>query len=169
MNRLINHPIAPTQKPISLLFTSPPYIGITDYHRDQWLRLWMLGNEPIAVRRQEKYRSAFSSSADYKNLLKSVFTRASELMSQSGHVYVRTDARDLTFEITQEVLRSCFPRWEETIIRQPYAKNTQTPLYGDKAKKPCEVDIILSGPSELCEILTGRQFVHKISSYSFRF
>ena len=26
-----------------LLFTSPPYHGITNYHYDQWLRLWLLG------------------------------------------------------------------------------------------------------------------------------
>ena len=27
----------------SLLFTSPPYCSIVDYHADQWLRLWLLG------------------------------------------------------------------------------------------------------------------------------
>ena len=27
----------------SLLFTSPPYQGVVNYHADQWLRLWLLG------------------------------------------------------------------------------------------------------------------------------
>lgn len=27
----------------SLLFTSPPYYGVTNYFYDQWLRLWLLG------------------------------------------------------------------------------------------------------------------------------
>ena len=31
------------QIPCSLLFTSPPYQGVTGYHNDQWLRLWLLG------------------------------------------------------------------------------------------------------------------------------
>ncbi|XHL98491.1 MAG: hypothetical protein P7H58_11360 [Microcoleus anatoxicus] len=32
-----------SQSRFNLLFTSPPYFGITNYHYDQWLRLWMLG------------------------------------------------------------------------------------------------------------------------------
>jgi len=31
------------QRPYDLLFTSPPYYSITNYHYDQWLRGWMLG------------------------------------------------------------------------------------------------------------------------------
>jgi len=28
---------------VKLVITSPPYMDITDYHGDQWLRLWLLG------------------------------------------------------------------------------------------------------------------------------
>ena len=28
---------------VKLIITSPPYLDITDYHEDQWLRLWFLG------------------------------------------------------------------------------------------------------------------------------
>jgi hypothetical protein len=37
-------------KPARLLLTSPPYQGITNYHYDQWLRLWLLGGQPNALR-----------------------------------------------------------------------------------------------------------------------
>jgi len=47
--KITDRSISPKQKTFKLLFTSPPYIGISDYHRDQWLRLWMLGNEPVAT------------------------------------------------------------------------------------------------------------------------
>src|SRR5262249_28880825 len=35
-----------------LLFTSPPYYGVTNYFYDQWLRLWLLGgsNKPRSPR-----------------------------------------------------------------------------------------------------------------------
>ncbi len=35
---------------VRLVITSPPYLDITDYHEDQWLRLWFLGGaaKPIA-------------------------------------------------------------------------------------------------------------------------
>jgi hypothetical protein len=129
-----------------LLFTSPPYIGISDYHRDQWLRLWMLGSEPLFVRTGEKHKGAFASERDYKTLLGRVFLSAAEIMSKSGYVYVRTDARGRTFEITREVLAQAFPRWREKIVRRPYKKQTQTSLYGDTSEKPGEKDIILTGP-----------------------
>ena len=37
--------IKETDNRFSLLFTSPPYCSLTDYHADQWLRLWLLGDK----------------------------------------------------------------------------------------------------------------------------
>lgn len=133
-------------KPIRLLFTSPPYIGISDYHRDQWLRLWMLGNEATVLRNKERYKNAFGSSKIYRDMLSRVFDCAAQMMSRKGHVYVRTDAREETFDITYDVLRTAFPNWSITVRSRPYARQTQTALYGDKSKKLGEKDIILKGP-----------------------
>jgi len=133
-------------EPFTLLLTSPPYMGISDYHRDQWLRLWMLGGAPQASRNQNRYRKDFASQNVYEELLNGVFQQTAEVMSESGHVYVRTDARERTFEITRNALRKAFPCWNEEIIDRPYRKQTQTALYGDKSKKPGEKDIVLTGP-----------------------
>jgi hypothetical protein len=132
----------PYEKKVKLLFTSPPYIDITDYHRDQWLRLWMLGEKLSYKRRNHKYQATFSSLTEYENLLLSVFQKASMLVSDNGYVYVRTDARKNTFEITLQVLNGCFSGWKYKIIEQPYSKNTQTALFGDKSTKPGEKDIV---------------------------
>src|SRR5258706_4106264 len=131
---------------IKLLFTSPPYIDLTDYHRDQWLRLWMLGNNLSYRRSEEKYKSSFSSSLDYEVLLTKVFENAVKHMSEKGYVYVRTDARKQTLDITLTILERALPEWNYVLLERPYIKNTQTALYGDKAKKPGEIDIIFSGP-----------------------
>ena len=146
MGNLCEQIASKNQKRFSLLFTSPPYIGISDYHKDQWLRLWMLGGRPNALRVREKHRGAFESRDAYKEMLSNVFTQAAEMMSQSGYVYVRTDARKLTFEITHDVLHEAFPRWREKVVKQPYSRQTQTALYGDDSAKPGEKDIILTGP-----------------------
>ncbi|MCX7045142.1 MAG: DNA methyltransferase [Candidatus Sumerlaeota bacterium] len=37
---------ADLREKVSLVITSPPYIGVTRYEEDQWLRLWFLGGEP---------------------------------------------------------------------------------------------------------------------------
>lgn len=127
----------------SLLLTSPPYIRISDYHRDQWLRLWMLGGEPTYARQTDPHKRDFSSASTFQALLQSVFSQAAPLMRRDGCVYVRTDARETTFEITQQVLRDCFPGWSLRVTRRPYHQHTQTALYGDNTPKPGEKDIVL--------------------------
>jgi len=39
---------------VRLVITSPPYLDITDYHEDQWLRLWFLGGLAKPLARQGK-------------------------------------------------------------------------------------------------------------------
>lgn len=133
-------------KPFSLLFTSPPYLGISDYHRDQWLRRWMLGGPPEYIRTGDPLRGEFESVTTYLSLLRSVFDQAADLMKRTGIVYVRTDARPATLEMTSQVLSECFPRWRKSVVQRPFSRQTQTALYGDKSRKPGEVDLILRKP-----------------------
>lgn len=141
--QVLDNLIEQYKKKFKLILTSPPYIDVTDYHRDQWLRLWLLGEELSYKRREHKYQATFASVSEYENLLLKVFEKASQLISDDGCVYVRTDARKNTFDITYKVLSTCFSAWESRIIEQPYSKNTQTALYGDKSTKPGEKDVVL--------------------------
>ena len=132
------------QQPCSLLFTSPPYQGVTNYHDDQWLRLWMLRGDPKPGYGVNKYRDKFSSKEVYHELLESVFKNVSKIMSEDGTVYVRTSARKFTFDTTIEILEQYFPSWKREIKEKPFPQKTQTHLFGDSAKKPGEKDIILT-------------------------
>ena len=129
----------------SLLFTSPPYCSVTDYHLDQWLRLWLLGGSENPQTLKEKYKGRFVNKQEYFELLDGVFGLCSTLMAERSTIYVRTDKRDFTFNSTVEVLRKHFPDHIIEIIEKPLQKDTktQTKLYGDKTMKPGEVDIIL--------------------------
>jgi hypothetical protein len=64
-------------------------------------------------------------------------------MTDDATVYVRTDAREYTFDTTRDVLRKCFPKKDEKLEEQPVSGETQTALYGDKTDKPGEFDIIM--------------------------
>ncbi len=128
----------------SLLFTSPPYQSVTNYHADQWLRLWMLGDPAIPVLKEDKNKRRFNNKQGYYNLLDSVFGQCSVIMAPEATVFVRTDKRDFTFNSTIEILTKHFPSYRLTVENKPFLKQTQTELYGDKAKKPGEVDIILT-------------------------
>lgn len=129
----------------SLLFTSPPYCSVTDYHADQWLRLWMLGSSERPRFLTEKYKGRFIDKDKYYNLLDSVFGLSSAIMKDKSVIYVRTDKRDFTFNSTIEILKKHFPKHKTKILNRPLKPNTktQTQLYGDKTLKPGEIDIIM--------------------------
>lgn len=128
----------------SLLFTSPPYQSVTNYHADQWLRLWMLGDPATPVLKEEKNKGRFNNKQDYYNLLDSVFSQCAGVMHAQATVFVRTDKRDFTLKSTLEILQSHFIDYSIKIEDKPFLKKTQTELYGDKSKKPGEVDIIMT-------------------------
>jgi len=129
----------------SLLFTSPPYYSITDYHADQWLRLWMLGGKETPKAITEKYKGRFIDKDRYYNLLDSVFGLSSIIMCENSVVYVRTDKREFTLNSTIEILKKHFSDYSMQIIEKPLKEDTktQTKLFGDKSMKPGEVDIIM--------------------------
>jgi hypothetical protein len=57
---------------------------------------------------------------------------------------VRTDARQFTFETTQEAIERNFRGRTIRLIKRPFRQRTQTALFGDKGLKPGEIDIIVS-------------------------
>src|SRR5262249_28444539 len=95
--------------PATLLLTSPPYCGITNYHYDQWLRLWLLGGPPNALAVSGPNKGKFSGQEKYKKLLFDVFNAAKPLLDKKAVIYVRTDHREMTLKMTTDVLKEVLP------------------------------------------------------------
>lgn len=128
---------------IKLLFTSPPYSGITNYHYDQWIRLWLLGYPPYPNSNMGRYRKRFSEISDYSKLLETTFRKSSKYLSKDSIIYIRTDSREPTFSVTKNILNKIFPKKKLSILEQPVVKNTQTHLFGKHVGRNSEVDLIL--------------------------
>jgi hypothetical protein len=128
----------------SLLFTSPPYYSVTNYYSDQWLRLWLLGENEIPKVNQGKYQKRFGSQDEYYELLDSVFETSSAMMARKSTIYVRTDKREFTLNSTLEILENHFPRHKVKITDNPFTKRTQTEIHGNSSKENGEIDIILT-------------------------
>lgn len=130
----------------SLLFTSPPYCGVTDYFMDQWLRLWLLGGPSEPEYLIDDHKGRFSNKEKYKELLDSVFGNCASLMKDDAIVYVRTDSREFTLNTTIHVLKEKFPKHKMKVLSKPVKSNvvTQTVLCGNTSNKPSETDIILT-------------------------
>lgn len=143
LSQIVNRSSATNVK-FSLLFTSPPYCSITDYHTDQWLRLWLLGSNETPTLNKHKHKGRFNSKIDYYELLDNVFGQCSKIMEDKSTIYVRTDCRDFTFNTTLDVLKKHFPNHKIKIKNQPFTKKTQTEIHGNSSKESGEVDIILT-------------------------
>lgn len=131
----------------SLLLTSPPYLGITNYHYDQWLRLWLLGGPPtdrrIGTQFSGKHRGKFVNERVYRKMMQSVFTSAASLLNKDAVVYVRTDWREPTLRITKMALSASFPNHKMKMAYRPNVGKTQTGLFGHFAPRSGEVDLVL--------------------------
>ena len=127
---------------VRLLLTSPPYYRLTNYHYDQWLRLWLLGGPPNALRTGGAHRGKFEHRERYQRLLIDVFSAAARMLSDDAVVYVRTGRQPITYDSTISALHQAFPtrQWIEEL--RPYQKPTQTALFGDREPKVGEVDLI---------------------------
>jgi len=126
-----------------LLLTSPPYCGVTNYHYDQWLRLWLLGGPATPQRREAYCCGRFSDRRRYEALLTTVFHAAAKLLSRDAVVYVRTDRREVTLSATKRALRLAFPKKRLSAVAQPCRTPTQTALFGTVTSEVGEMDLIL--------------------------
>jgi hypothetical protein len=130
----------------NLLLTSPPYYAITNYHYDQWLRLWLLGGPPNALRHGNGRGGKFEHRELYRSLLTRVFSKTIPMLEEDATIYVRTDSREFTYRTTLDVLRTVFPEKRVVEVRRPMLHPSQTRLFGKGSTPPettGEVDLIL--------------------------
>lgn len=132
----------------ALMLTSPPYFGITNYHYDQWIRLWLLGGPPTDRRAHTeftgKHQGKFENLHVYASLLTTVFQSCAKILRSDAVVYVRTDRREPTVSITRATLKHAFPFHQIRRRNQPLAGETQTRLFGHDVPRFGEVDFILT-------------------------
>lgn len=127
-----------------LLLTSPPYIGVTDYWNDHWIRLWMLG---YSFRKNWTKAAKFGNQSEYEALLHEVFRQARRHMQPTAPVLVRSDQRRLTADTCKAVLRRVWPD------RTVYLRATAAPdegvsrHHGRGGRRAKELDILLLRPS----------------------
>ena len=95
------------------------------------------------MRTRGVWQSRFECRAAYRALLERTFRGCAAVMRDGATVYVRTDARPFTYETTLAALREAFPGKPVRTVARPFTRETQTALFGDKAQKPGEIDLIL--------------------------
>ena len=123
----------------TLILTSPPYMGVTNYRYDNWIRLWALGGpaEPDSCQEQR-----FANREIYLAMIREVFGKLANVARPDATVIVRTDRRQYTQETTAHAIQDVWPDHRLSGRETNAPKPTQTSLFGDKTAKPGEVDLI---------------------------
>ena len=126
----------------SLLITSPPYCGVTDYWNDHWIRLWMLG---YPFRKDWSKSARFQNQKAYQNLIAGVLRESDKHLKRGATILVRSDQRRNTVEMCIAAMRSIWPR------RQLLMRSTTAPHpgiskhHGRGGRQAKEIDLLMPG------------------------
>lgn len=117
---------------VKLVITSPPYLDITDYHEDQWLRLWFLGGPAKPVTRQGK-DDRHRGTATYWQFLREAWKGVVPLLDDRAQVVIRIGGTRLGKEELQDgllaSLNSTGRRFKLAESRQTNIKNGQRRVF----------------------------------------
>lgn len=84
------------QKPVRLVVTSPPYLDVTNFEEDQWLRLWFLGGPPRPTYRRISRDDRHEHPTAYWKLISDMWRVLGSLVRPGGHVVIRMGGRKLS-------------------------------------------------------------------------
>ena len=125
----------------SLLITSPPYIDVSDYWNDHWIRLWLLG---YRAGKDWARAAKFGGREQYKELLHGVFSQTKQHLSDDATVLVRSDVRRHTSEICEQVLKSVFPDHRMYRRFSEATRVGESVYHGRGGTRAKEVDFLLT-------------------------
>jgi hypothetical protein len=93
--------------PIRCAVTSPPYLNVTSFEEDQWLRLWFLGGltypKKGVVSRDDRHGTA----DHYWSFISDMWRSLGAVMADGSHVVVRIGSRKLPPEVLKRSLTGC--------------------------------------------------------------
>jgi hypothetical protein len=82
--------------PARLVVTSPPYLDVTSFEEDQWLRLWFLGGPPEPHRGRISRDDRHEQRGSYWLMIADMWRALGPLVEDKGHVVVRIGGKGLT-------------------------------------------------------------------------
>ncbi len=107
------------------IITSPPYLDITNFEEDQWLRLWFLGGPPHPTRNRISRDDRHELASSYWRMVADFWRTAGYLLARRGHVVIRMAGKRLSADCVVQGLTGCaavagrevsLVSWEESEI-----------------------------------------------------
>ena len=120
--RSLGRVLLPWERSVRLVVTSPPYLDVTNFEEDQWLRLWFLGGEPEPTRRRISKDDRHSSAGRYWQFIADAWKGIANLLAPDAVIVCRISGKkqtvgSLTTGMT-ETVRAAFP--DARLIQAPF-------------------------------------------------
>lgn len=97
----------PAKESIRCAVTSPPYLNVTSFEEDQWLRLWLLGGltypKKGVVSRDDRHGTA----DHYWSFISDMWRSLGAVMADRSHVVVRIGSRKISPDLLKRGLTGC--------------------------------------------------------------
>src|SRR5713101_2848335 len=87
--------VAEFDKPIKCVITSPPYLDVTNFEEDQWLRLWFLGGPPRPTYGFVSTDDRHERADRYWNMISDLWRILGQLLAKPASVIIRMGGRKL--------------------------------------------------------------------------
>ena len=109
---------------VSLTVTSPPFLDIVNYARDNWLRCWFIGTDPKKIP-----ISQFRSISDWQDFIRKTFIELARITRLNGHVAFEVgDVRNGRIRLDEYVIKAVsnlpFEVLEVIINQQKFTKTS---------------------------------------------
>jgi DNA methylase len=134
---------------VRLIVTSPPYLDVTDYAEDQWLRLWFLGGAPFPNARQFG-DDRLTNRGAYWGFLSEVWSGVAPLLAREARIVIRIGghlSRDELARGLKVTLRGALSNRRVTMRSAPLTsevKGRQTNIFRPGAGPSIEHDFVFS-------------------------
>ena len=89
---------------IRCVITSPPYLNVTNFAEDQWLRGWFLGGAERPTKSYESRDDRYVGAGEYWNMISDMWRMLGLLLEHGAHVVIRMGGYKLKSEHIVECL-----------------------------------------------------------------
>ncbi len=124
---------------VSTMITSPPYLDVTNYHEDQWLRLWFLGGPeyPSASNFDDRH----TSTEFYWQFLEDAWAGTAPLLAPSAKIVVRIGCKYLRIDSVGERLQASLREGLKRDVRpldsgsiSPFRRGQRKSFHGNSSR-----------------------------------
>jgi hypothetical protein len=96
----------PTE-PIKCVITSPPYLNVTSFEEDQWLRLWFLGGLSQPKKGMISRDDRHGAADNYWSFIGDMWRSLGGVMAENAHVVIRIGSRKILPDALKRGLAGC--------------------------------------------------------------